>query len=146
MPPSSPAQAPVRSIALGSNLIGVAVQTAATSGLGLAIGVDEAADAAVAADGTVAADGVLAAGLPQPSSPTKPAQTSPADRSLLRTVCVLTRTLLSGGRSRVRGATPSTLDGRRLRTVCCRPGPPAAMLDWSGQDAADPPSASASAA
>jgi len=61
MPSSSPAQAPVKSIdALGSNFSGVGVHGAATTGLGLELGVpaaDGAADA-TAADAVVDADGV----------------------------------------------------------------------------------------
>ena len=81
MPPSSPAQAPVRSIVLGSNFNGVGVHGAAAMGVGAVVadGVVEgtAAEAVVdatAAEAVVDADGVGDAEEPQP---TRQAQTSP---------------------------------------------------------------------
>ena len=67
MPPSSPAQAPVRAIALGSNFSGVGVQRAATTGLGRGVGavVADGVVDATAADAVVDADGVGDAEDPQ---------------------------------------------------------------------------------
>ena len=60
MPSSSPAQAPVRSIALGSNFSGFGVQIAATARLGPGVEAGEADDVGdmTAADTVVVADAV----------------------------------------------------------------------------------------
>src|SRR5215218_9524468 len=96
MPPSSPAHAPVRSIALGSNVIGVAVLIAATTWLGLALAVGAvAADCAgLVAEADPAGRVVPADGTdvdePQPTRTVRPAHSSPRNRRLPRGLSVLT--------------------------------------------------------
>src|SRR5215207_3213776 len=114
MPSSSPAHAPVRSITLGSNFIGVGVQIPATAAVGLAVATDAAGEAwAVAKDdaarGVVGADGDDVE-VPQPTATTRLANASPNRTRLPRmaTMCIDLRSLGRGPRSR------GTRDRRRL--------------------------------
>src|SRR5262245_25839649 len=89
MPPSLPAQVPVRSSgAAGSNLTGAGVQAAPAWRLGAGVGALEAGgavtDAAVDWVGTAAGDDAL----PQPATPIRHAITKPVDRTKVRRTSV----------------------------------------------------------